>query len=336
LNYKAFEEQWLHPLAIRSHQNQGRETPCSPCPLRNAFQRDRDRILHSKAFRRLKHKTQVFISPAGDHYRTRLTHSLEVAQIARTMARALRLNEDFTEAVALGHDMGHPPFGHAGEDALKSGSPLGFCHSLHSYRIATVLEPLNLTRDVLDGIVKQKAGQTPATVEAQLVELADRIAYLHHDVEDAIRSGLLQEEDIPKALRDALGHNRKQRLDTMVLDLVKTTSALLDDGQATVRLSPQVWEPTMALRRWMFDTVYLSPKQKRKDVKVKQLLHGLLGYYRQHPEALPPLPETQAKPSEEQRLLDYVAGMTDRFALATYIEKLLPVPYPASTEPFSF
>ena len=343
---EADEAARLHPLAAHSAASAGRERPEGHCPFRTAFQRDRDRILHSRAFRRLKHKTQVFISPQGDHYRTRLTHSLEVAQIARTIARALGLNEDLTEAIALGHDLGHPPFGHTGEmvlhdcmQALNSSPPLGFYHEQHSVRIVTVLEPLNLSREVLDALAYQGHAHgvenRPVTLEAMLVSLADRMTYLHHDVEDAIAADMMQEADIPQDIRAVLGETRKARLDTMVMDCITTTQARMtspEAGVAMVALSDPVMTAVMSLRKWMFERVYLSPTQGQQSAKVRRVLSELFAFYQDHPEQLSP-PTYQrfkdsAAPEHPQVVVDYLAGMTDRFALAQFQHFLLPSPHP--------
>lgn len=329
------EARWLHPLAAQSAQSAGRQRPASPCPIRTAFMRDRDRILHSKAFRRLKYKTQVFISPGGDHTRTRLTHSLEVAQIARTVARALRLNEDLTEAIALGHDLGHPPFGHSGEAALnRIAAPDGFSHTTHSVRIVTRLEPLNLTAETLDGLAEQASHITPTTLEAQTVEICDRMAYLHHDVEDAMRAALMQETDIPADIRQALGQTRKQRLATMVHDLITHSARQMEapaGERLLVTLSPAVMEATMRLRRWMFDTVYEAPAQRAKDDSVLALMQQLVEGLLTRPDWLPPPPPDRRPEPLEQRVVDYVAGMTDRFALKTVsnlFHRPTPLPLP--------
>ena len=323
----------LHSLAQHSPCPDGRAEAIEPCPLRTDFQRDRDRILHSKAFRRLKHKTQVFISPIGDHYRTRLTHSLEVSQIARTMARALRLNEDFTEAVALGHDIGHPPFGHAGEEVLDRLTIEGFCHSEHSVRIATVLEPMNLTQSIITGIDEQVKTKIPRALETQVVELADRIAYLRHDVEDALRAGLMAEADIPADIRATLGETHSARLKTLVLDLVETSRVRMDNTPSSpdkpeqvIGLSVERFQAMQALRAWMFQTVYLSPSQQAKDEKVERVIGSLFDFFLAHPDLLPP--SKQATDALERRVCDYIAGMTDRFALHAYQQHLLPQPYP--------
>jgi dGTPase len=322
LRLEAQEAMALHPHAARSALSQGRHLPAAPCPYRTAYQRDRDRILHSKAFRRLKHKTQVFIAPTGDHYRTRLTHSLEVAQIARTVARALRLNEDLTEAIALGHDLGHPPFGHSGEAALNRLADGGFSHTDHSVRIVTVLEPLNLTLETLQGLNEQTKGNKPTLLEAQVVELCDRIAYLHHDAQDGERAGLMQEQDIPAKLRHTLGITYQSRLTCMIGDLISTSAALLESDQPAIALSPAIQQATMALRAWMFQQVYLSPTQRCKDEQVDRLLTGLWTYYTDHSDQLPGGPYLPGL--AQQQTLDYLAGMTDRFAMRAFTELLLP------------
>jgi dGTPase len=322
---EALEAQRLGPFAMRSEHSKGRVTAEAACPIRTDFQRDRDRILHSKAFRRLKHKTQVFISPIGDHFRTRLTHSLEVSQIARTVARVLQLNEDLTEAVALGHDIGHPPFGHAGEEILHRLSPTGFCHSEHSVRIATVLEPLNLTHEVLSGIAQQVSDVLPDALEARVVELCDRMAYLRHDMEDAIRAGMIQEAEVPRDIVAVLGPTRSERLDRMVMDLIVTSKARLDAGQPEIQHSDEIREAIWALRQWMFDRVYLSAPQREKDKKVERVLTALFEHFTQHPDAIGEDFEPSAP--VERRVVDYIAGMTDRFALDTYLNTQLPRAY---------
>ncbi|MDX2085838.1 MAG: deoxyguanosinetriphosphate triphosphohydrolase [Candidatus Melainabacteria bacterium] len=326
LEAEAREDQWLHPLAVRSTQSKGRQKPEVECLIRTCFQRDRDRILHSKAFRRLKHKTQVFTAPVGDHYRTRMTHTLEVSQIARTIARALALNEDLTEAVALAHDLGHPPFAHAGEIALAQKSSFGFCHSEQGLRIVTLLEPLNLCTETLEGIANQKEPLSHTTVEAWVVEIADRMAYLHHDVEDATRSGMMQETDIPKEIRSVLGERNKERLDRLVMDLVAQTRVHLSQGQAKVAMQAEVWEAMMALRQWMHQHVYGAPQQQEKDRRVCWLIEGLYTFFIKHPHRIGLDPHCDPAVIE-RRVVDYIAGMTDRFALETYERDLLPSPY---------
>lgn len=352
---EAWEMERLHPLATKSVDSQGQRSdqgsafgvdtkPAQPCPIRTVFQRDRDRILHSKAFRRLSHKTQVFISPQGDHYRTRLTHSLEVAQVARTIARALRLNEDLTEAIALGHDLGHPPFGHSGEsilDELAKASAqtngdhdiTGFHHENYSVRIVTLLEPLHLTQETLDGMGDQLSKHQPRTMEAQIVKLADRITYLHHDVEDAVRAGLMSENDISTDIRSCLGQTRSQRLDTLIQDIVGQTQQAMVNGQPTVVMTPDIEKAMLQLRKWMFESIYLSAAQTTQHGHVKRVIEGLFTYYHANPEAMPihfqleAYGDIEEKPSVARRVVDFIAGMTDRYAIETYQQQLLPRPY---------
>lgn len=320
----------LHPFAARSSASAGRVYPQPPCPIRTCFQRDRDRILHSKAFRRLKHKTQVFISPLGDHTRTRLTHTLEVAQIARTLARALQLNEDLTEAVALGHDLGHPPYGHSGEAVLNELFEGGFAHEQQSLRIVSHLEPLNLTREVVDGMAAQSGHAQPRTLEAALVKIADRIAYLNHDVEDAMRADMMREEDVPAAVRAVLGPTRRERLDTLVMDLVRETRRRFLLDRAEVGLSEACYEAMMSLRQWMFTHIYLGPSQCAQKTRVERLLRGLAEHYQEHPEQISaqiPATEPDGSPTPARwRVRDYIAGMTDRYALELYLRHRLPTP----------
>ena len=332
---EALEQQVLHPLAAKSSQSLGREFPEDQCSIRTAFQRDRDRILHSKAFRRLKHKTQMFIAPIGDHYRTRLTHTLEVAQVSRTIARALRLNEDLTESIALGHDLGHPPFGHTGEHILDELSPTGFHHQQQGLRIVQVLERLNLSREVLDGMEGLTESKPQfLTLEAQIVDTADRMAYLHHDVEDARRAGLMTDSDLPKDILETLGHTRQERLDRMVVDMVQTSMDTLDTNHPCIMLSPEIWEGMMSLREWMFDHVYLAPAREVQTANVRRVITSLYEFYLNNPKtfsmaSLPP--EDATHNPRERRVLDYIAGMTDRFALEAYKAHLLPhmgTPFP--------
>lgn len=324
---EALEQQVLHPLAARSAQTRGREREEALCSIRTAFQRDRDRILHSKAFRRLKHKTQMLIAPVGDHYRTRLTHSLEVSQVSRTVARALHLNEDLTESIALGHDLGHPPFGHTGEHILDELSPTGYHHQEQGLRIVKVLETLNLTEEVLDGM----EGLTDTkprflTLEAQIVDLCDRMAYLHHDVEDARRAGIMVESDLPVEILKILGNTRQERLDRMVLDIVSNSIQALESSTPRVALSAEIQEAVMALRQWMFDHVYLAPTRLDQSGNVNRVITSLYEFYLNHPQALSPNShdeDSQTCPLE-RRVLDYISGMTDRFALEAYQMYLLP------------
>ncbi len=315
-------EPTLHPRAARA-ADATRDRPEEPCPLRTAFQRDRDRILHTKAFRRLKHKTQVFVAPEGDHYRTRLTHTLEVSALARTVARALRLNEDLVEAIAMGHDLGHAPFGHAGEHALDDllRERLGrrFHHNEQSVRVVEVLERdgegLNLTREVRDGILHHTGPGRPATLEGQIVRLVDRIAYVNHDIEDAVRAGALLEDDLPEREVAILGRTTSQRLTTLVSDIVANSA----DG-VEIRQSPEVGGSFLRLRKFMFDHVYLAPPASTESARARGVVQALFGWYAEHPEELPPSQE----PDPVRRVTDYVAGMTDRFALRAYRQIFMP------------
>ena len=262
--FERLEAETLSPYAMLSKNTRGRETPIEPCQIRTEFIRDRDRILHSKSFRRLKHKTQVFLSPQGDHYRTRLTHTLEVSQIARTISRALRLNEDLTEAISMGHDLGHTPFGHSGEDVLDELLPGGFEHNVQSLRVVEKLENdgegLNLTFEVRDGILHHKKTGTPATLEGVVVSLADRIAYINHDIDDAIRAGVLKESDLPAECVRVLGNSHGKRINTMILDVVEQSA-----GKPAVTMSERMYEQFDALRDFMFDNVYKNPKAKSEE-----------------------------------------------------------------------
>jgi dGTPase len=303
-------------------------------PTRAAFAVDRDRIIHSKAFRRLKHKTQVFLAPVGDHYRTRLTHTLEVTQIGRSMARALRLNEDLVEAMAIGHDVGHTPFGHIGEELLGQFLPEGFRHNEQSVRIVERIEKngagLNLTREVRDGIRKHSAPTEggvetaawgiPETAEGWVVRYADKIAYLHHDIDDAMRAEIVREEDIPQGIRAALGRDRAERLDTMTYDVIVTSY-----GKPDVTMSDEVLEATNALRKFMFENVYLAGPAKTEDRKAQGVLLDLLQHFEEHAELLPPEHQRIAERDGTKRAVaDYVAGMTDRYALDTYASIFIP------------
>jgi dGTPase len=305
------EEAWLSPLAVRSYETRGRLHAEDECRLRTPFQRDRDRIVHSKSFRRLKHKTQVFIDPHGDHYRTRLTHTLETTGISRGVARALRLNEDLTEAIGLGHDLGHPAFGHAGEEALDAVLSerfgLGFRHNEHSLRVVDRLERdgrgLNLTAEVRDGILNHTGPTTPETLEGKIVRLVDRVAYINHDIDDAVRAGVLSAEALPRDELELLGPTGPRRIDTLVHDLVETSERAGD-----IRQSDEIGEAMLALRSFMFERVYLAsdakPNQRRAHEIVRRIFDHMI-----------------AEGRSPQDATDYVAGMTDRFALA-YAAKL--------------
>ena len=298
------EERTLSPLAVRSYDTRGRAQEEAACRVRTPFQRDRDRILHSKPFRRLKGKTQVFIDPAGDHYRTRMTHTLETTGIARVVARALRLNEDLTEAIGLGHDMGHPPFGHAGEEeldrCLRERFGTGFRHNEHSRRIAV---ELNLTGEVCDGILTHTGPQEPATHEGKIVRLVDRVAYINHDIDDAIRHGILSSGDLPRAELELLGETGARRIDTLVHDLVETYEQAGDIVQ-----SPDVGAAMLSLRRFMFDNVYLAPQARAEHERAHATIRKIVA-------------SRADAGDDEDALMAFVAGMTDRFAL-TYAEKL--------------
>jgi len=329
-----FERETLSAHAAKSADSRGRARPEPECDIRTPFQRDRDRILHSKAFRRLKCKTQVFLSPEGDHYRTRLTHTLEVAQISRTVARALRLNEDLVEAVALGHDLGHPPFGHAGESILARLNPAGFHHSKQSLRIVETLEyggkGLNLTEEVRDGIRRHSKGlgkladarekNPSSTLEAEIVRLCDSVAYANHDVDDAIRAGMITAAQIPKQVNDTLGPKFSSRINTIVHDIVHSSA-----GKSEVRLSPHVEAGLETLRSFLVERVYDAPRLAELFGRARKVLESLWGYYLDHPEEIPPDDGVDAP--HEQRVCDYIAGMTDRYALAQFQKRLVPQPW---------
>ena len=317
------ERQVLSERAILSSESKGRDREETPDSLRTAFQRDRDRIIHAKAFRRLKHKTQVFLSPEGDHYRVRLTHTLEVSQIARTAARALRLNEDLTEAIALGHDLGHTPFGHLGEEALTPFLDRPFRHNEQSLRIVDYLENqgrgLNLTWEVRDGIVNHTWSMpSPSTLEGQVARFADRIAYVNHDVDDALRAGVLQPDELPAEVLETLGRTHAERVRTLVQDLVTESESAQE-----IRLSPTTLQALNVLRDFLFETVYLRSDARDEQEKAIQVVRSLFEYYLQHPEAVPA--EYASAPGDlPTRVADYIAGMTDRFALRTYEQLFLP------------
>ena len=299
-----------------------RETPEEDSPVRTPFQRDRDRVVHSKAFRRLKHKTQVFISPEGDHYRTRLTHTVETCMIARTVARALGLNEDLTEAVALGHDLGHPPFGHIGENVLdecmRGRYGTGFRHNEHSLRVVERLERdghgLNLTEQVRDGILHHTGPRKPGTLEGRIVRLVDRIAYINHDIDDSVRAGVLDPTQLPQAEIAVLGPTGSKRIDTLVRDLVERSAEAGDIAQ-----SDEVGGAMLRLRKFMFQRVYLTPDAQRELPRVERMLRALFTHYAQNPPASQ-VPDA----TEEQRVVDYLAGMTDRFAVRAFSALSVP------------
>ena len=327
------EDGALEPQATRSTQAT-RDQPEEPSPTRTAFQVDRDRVIHSKPFRRTKHKTQVFLAPIGDHYRTRLTHILEVSQIGRSIALALGLNQDLVEAMALGHDIGHTPFGHIREELLAKFLPEGFRHNQQSVRIVEKLEKggkgLNLTTQTRDGILKHSAPTTgglettawgePETPEGWAVRYADKIAYLHHDVDDAVRAGIIDDEDIPTEVRASLGGTREERLDTMIYDVIVTSF-----GKPKLTMSGEVLDATNALRTFMFDSVYLAGAAKTEDEKAQGVLWDLLQYYEAHPDRMPAEHQRNAQRDGTKRAVaDYIAGMTDGYALNMFEELFVP------------
>ncbi|WP_094546860.1 deoxyguanosinetriphosphate triphosphohydrolase [Petroclostridium xylanilyticum] len=317
------EEQILSPHAQLSSKSKGRARPERKCEIRTDFQRDRDRIIHSKSFRRLKHKTQVFITPEGDHYRTRLTHTLEVAQIARTIARALRLNEDLTEAIALGHDLGHTPFGHAGEFVLDSICPYGFKHYEQSLRVVDVLENgkgINLTAEVRDGIVNHTGENKAMTLEGQIIKYADRIAYINHDIDDAIRGGVIAKESIPKHCLEILGKTHAERINTMISDIIYESAS-----KDMLSMSKDVYQATMDLRKFMFDNVYIGSIAKKEEQKAQNIVSELYNYFVKHPESLPDELQVCLENSDIHRVVcDYIAGMTDRYAIHKFYEIFIP------------
>lgn len=316
----------LSPYACLDEQTRGRDRDEPQCDIRPVFQRDRDRILHSKAFRRLKNKTQVFLTPKGDHYRTRLSHTLEVSQNARTIAKALRLNEDLVEAIALGHDLGHTPFGHAGEQVLSELCEGGFAHNEQSVRVVERLEKdgegLNLTWEVRDGIRNHQTSLMPATLEGRIVRLSDKIAYINHDIDDAIRARILCEEDIPIGYREVLGHSTKDRLDTLVHNII-INSMDRDD----ICMSAEVQQAMTGLRQFMFDNLYRGSVAKVEEEKAKELLRKLFFYYMEHPDIMPEQFTRMIAGGEAQDrvVCDYIAGMTDQYAIAKFNEFFVPL-----------
>lgn len=320
--YELFEQQTLAPGASLAIHSRGRERPEPPDEVRTVYQRDRDRILHSQSFRRLMYKTQVFLSPAGDDYRTRLTHTLEVNQIARTVARALRLNEDLTEAIALGHDVGHTPFGHTGEQVLNSLYSKGFLHSQQSLRVVETLEKdgqgLNLTWEVRDGILNHSANGNPSTLEGQLVHIADRIAYVNHDIEDAIRAGVLQSKDLPTSVRHVLGDTKSERINTLV-------SSLITNSKERIQLSEEHQRELTTIREFLFEAVYRNPVVTAQGEKAQTVIEHLYFYYLKHPEQLPRRYQTIVEAEGAERAIcDYLSSMTDRFCISKYEELFIP------------
>ncbi len=310
------EYEILSPFATKCKDSKGRKRPrTEQFEIRTEFQRDRDKILHSKSFRRLKHKTQVFLSPYNDHFRTRLTHTLEVSQIGRTMARALRLNEDLVEAIALGHDLGHTPFGHCGESILDELLPEGFHHNLQSVRVVEVLEDMNLCRETVDGILTHTWGYKPKTPEAQIVQFADKIAYINHDIEDSIRAGIISESDLPSDCTKYFSSDQSSRLGKMITDVITSST-----GKQKVTMSDEGWFYVTKLRSWMFDNVYLDPIAKAEEKKSRNIIKALFEYYI---EMLTPYYSQEEIP---QIVTDYISGMTDQYAIRRYKDLFIPMP----------
>ena len=314
------------PYASFSDESRGRDRDEEPCPMRTIYQRDRDRIIHCKTFRRLKHKTQVFLAPEGDHYRTRLTHTLEVAQIARSIARALNLNEDLTEAIALGHDLGHTPFGHAGERTLNSLCPMGFAHYKQSIRVVEFLEKdgqgLNLTWEVRDGILNHRTSGNPSTLEGKAVRLSDKIAYINHDIDDGIIAGILKESDIPSEYTDVLGNSTKERLNTMISDIIMNSI-----GKNDLVMSEPVRKAMTELRKFMFESLYLNPTAKSEEAKADKLITELYRYYVANTDKLPDTYKrfiTEFDERPEQVVCDYIAGMSDQYSISKFQEIFVP------------
>ncbi len=318
------EKNNLSEFAFLTSNTRGREHPYEPCVNRTEFQRDRDKIIHSQSFRRLMNKTQVFLAPAGDHYRTRLTHTLEVTQIARIIARALRLNEDLTEAAALGHDLGHTPFGHAGEAALQECYSSDFTHYKQSLRVVERLENngrgLNLTYEVRDGILNHSGSNLASTLEGIIVKFADRIAYINHDIDDARRAGVLSTEDIPRDILDVLGYEHGDRINTMVSATIENSL-----GKPYISMGETVQEATNELRAFLFERVYRNPTVKGEDAKAQEMLVKLFGYYVKNPERMPNFYYENTKSEPVERCVcDFISGMTDRYAAQTYNELFVP------------
>jgi dGTPase len=318
------EKSTLSPYAFLTANTRGREHPYTPSEMRTEFQRDRDRIIHSQSFRRLMNKTQVFLAPTGDHYRTRLTHTLEVTQIARIIARALRLNEDLTEAAAMGHDLGHTPFGHSGEDAMKELFSKDFTHYKQSLRVVDKLENngkgLNLTWEVRDGIVNHTGKHLASTLEGVIVKFADRIAYINHDIDDACRAGILSKEEIPKDLRAILGETHSVRINSMVSSIIRASA-----DKPTVAMEPEIQDATDRLRAFMFDAVYTNSVAKAQDGRAKELLAQLFYHFVKYPEEMPEFYQSNIESDGVERCVcDFISGMTDRYAIDTYKELFIP------------
>ena len=321
------EKLYLSQYASLSVNSMGRDVYEEPCDVRTVYQRDRDRILHCKSFRRLKHKTQVFLDPEGDHYRTRLTHTLEVSQIARSISRALRLNDDLTEAIALGHDLGHTPFGHAGERALNEVCSDGFAHYKQSIRVVEFLEKdgrgLNLTKEVRDGILNHRTAGNPSTLEGKVVRLADKIAYINHDIDDAIRAGIFTEDYVPAHLANVLGHTTKSRLNTLINDIIRQS-----EDKPDIMMSSEIAEAMTELRQFMFESLYTNPAAKSEEIKARKMLIELYGYYMEnldkHPESYLMLMDKRGE-KPERIVCDYIAGMSDSYCVSKFSEIFIPL-----------
>lgn len=313
------ERQTLSSVACLSTQTRGRAAPLRPDDLRTEFQRDRDRITHSKSFRRLMHKTQVFLSPEHDHYRTRLTHTLEVTQISRSIARSLRLNEDLAEAIALGHDLGHTPFGHAGERVLQRCFDKDFSHNAQSLRVVDKLERLNLCFEVRDGILHHAGSGKAETLEGRIVNIADRIAYINHDIDDAVRAGILKKDDIPLGLRRRLGETHSKRIDTMVRGVI------MGSDEHDIRMEDSLWQDTLELRGFLFKNVYYNPAAKGEESRAEAMLLTMYDYFQENPDEMPA--EFRLTALEEgipRAVADYISGMTDRYAISLYKDLFIP------------
>ena len=323
--YEKNEHELLSRYASFSDQSKGREVPEEESDVRTVYQRDRDRVLHSKSFRRLKHKTQVFLAPYGDHYRTRLTHTLEVSQIARTIAKALRVNEELTEAIALAHDIGHTPFGHVGERALTAVSGKTFRHNEHGVRVVEKIENngqgLNLTWEVRDGILNHKTSLKPATIEGDIVRVSDKIAYISHDIDDGIRAGVLFEEKLPKNLTDILGSSTRERINTMIHDVIANSL-----NSPTIRMSDECWNALIELRQYMFETLYTNEIVKKEEKKAAKIIEKLYEYYMDNIELLPKeFRDMMENDSAESDIIsDYIAGMTDNYAVEAFESIYIP------------
>lgn len=337
--YEEFEINNLSPEAAKSRFSLGRDYEEEKCDLRTEYQRDRDRIIHSKAFRRLMHKTQVFLSPEGDHYRTRLTHTLEVSQISRTIARAMRLNEDLTEAISLAHDLGHTPFGHCGERTLNKLVKGGFSHNIQSLRVVEILEMknehqqgLNLTREVRDGIVNHTGDKKPMTLEGEVVKVSDRIAYINHDIDDAIRANIITIEQIPKEYLEIIGFTHGQRINTMINDIINYSK-----DRKEIRMSDRIFEATIKLREFLFENIYFNKTAKSEEHKAEFLIRNLFEYYVDNFDKVPKYyldlynntggTDSKYNFTKEEIVKDYISGMTDRYAIKVFKEIFVPLPW---------